>query len=153
MNAEDDIVRTWISLLSTTNSIKKSVDTTLKDNFEVSLSRFDVLATLDLAGPEGLNVSNVSNRLMVTEGNTTQVVKPMIEGGLVNRQSSADDARLSILALTEAGQELFEATSHAHHQTLATSFSELSQKELSVLRDILAKLSRPTSTPSKESSQ
>src|SRR5262249_27516661 len=72
-----------------------------------SISRFDVLAALDRAGEDGLTGGGLSQRLRVTEGNTTQVTAPLIEAGLVRRSVSPSDGRIATFQLTTKGRARF----------------------------------------------
>lgn len=139
---ESDLIalRAWLDLLTTSNAVKKSVDTTLRSQFGVSISRFDVLSTLERAEPDGLRAGDLSQRLMVTEGNTTQVTAPLIRDGLVKRTSSAEDRRVAIFRLTRKGAKLFEKMAGEHRRWIGAAFGGLSQNDMETLRLILAKI-------------
>lgn len=141
--SERNALRAWLDLLTASNAIKKSIDTALRTQFGVSISRFDVLSALDRAGPEGLRAGDLSQRLMVTEGNTTQVMAPLIRDGLVKRISSREDGRVAIFRLTRKGEKLFEKMADEHRSWVSDAFTGLSQNELAMLRRLLGKLKLP----------
>ncbi len=141
--SERNALRAWLDLLTASNAIKKSIDTALRTQFGVSISRFDVLSALDRAGPEGLRAGDLSQRLMVTEGNTTQVTAPLIRDGLVKRISSREDGRVAIFRLTRKGEKLFEKMADEHRSWVSDAFTGLSQNELAMLRRLLGKLKLP----------
>ena len=60
----------------------------LRDSFEVTLPRFDLLAQLDRA-PKGMTLGELSQRMMVSNGNVTGLVDRLVEQGLVNRRPVA----------------------------------------------------------------
>ena len=141
--ADRNALRAWLDLLTASNAIKKSIDTTLRSQFRVSISRFDVLSALDRAGADGLRAGDLSQRLMVTEGNTTQVTAPLIRDGLVKRTPSREDGRVAIFRLTRKGEKLFQQMAEEHRHWISAAFSRLSQNELTALRRILRKLELP----------
>ncbi|MEP6992345.1 MAG: hypothetical protein ABJA80_15545, partial [bacterium] len=67
-------LRTWLRLLTCSNLVERAVRRRLRDDFDTTLPRFDVLAQLDAAARDavqGLTMSELSRRLMVTNGNLT----------------------------------------------------------------------------------
>ncbi len=142
-NEDRNALRAWLDLLTASNAIKKSVDTTLRREFGVSISRFDVLSALDRAPPSGLRAGDLSQRLMVTEGNITQVTAPLIRDGLVRRTASRDDKRVVIFRLTKKGNRLFGEMAEEHRHWVSQAFSGLSQTQIASFRKLLGKLNLP----------
>lgn len=140
MKEARDAIRTWLGLLAASNAIKKSVDTEFRTTFGLSISRFDVLSALDRAGPEGLRAGALTQQLMVTEGNTTQVTAPLIRDGLVKRKTSREDARVAFFSLTKKGERLFAKMAVAHHALIADVFDGFSKHELLTIQKLLGKL-------------
>ncbi|VAW02299.1 hypothetical protein MNBD_ALPHA05-2387 [hydrothermal vent metagenome] len=143
MREPRDAIRAWLDLLGASNAIKKSVDTQLRSEFGVSISRFDILSALERAGPDGLRAGVLSQQLMVTEGNTTQVTAPLIRDGLVKRNAGRDDARIAIFTLTKKGERLFSKMAADHNHWIGSVFSDLSKSEIAAFRRILRKLNIP----------
>ena len=56
----------------------------LRDSFDITLPRFDLLAQLDRA-PNGMTLGELSQRMMVSNGNITGLVDRLTEQGLVYR--------------------------------------------------------------------
>ena len=52
----------------------------LRERFDVTLPRFDLMAQLDRT-PEGLTLSELSQRMMVSNGNVTGLVERLVESG------------------------------------------------------------------------
>lgn len=73
--AQDDheALRLWLRLFTTTTMVERVVDSTLKREFGSSLPRFDLLAQLHRA-PDGLRMGELSERILVTNGNVTWLV-------------------------------------------------------------------------------
>ncbi len=138
-----EATRAWLDLLRASNAIKKSVDTAFKAEFGLSLSRFDIMATLARSGERGLRAGELSQQLMVTEGNTTQVTAPLIRDGLVRRRTSPEDARVAIFTLTKKGERLFDRMAEAHHSWISSAFAGFTTPDLAALRHLLGRLAHP----------
>lgn len=151
MTGDRDPTRAWLDLLAASNAIKKSVDTLFRTEFGVSIARFDVMAALARAGSAGLRAGELSQQLMVTEGNTTQVTAPLVRDGLVRRRTGEHDARVAIFSLTKKGERLFERMAEAHHSFIAEAFANFSKADIMALRSLLERVSpRSQSANSKD---
>jgi DNA-binding MarR family transcriptional regulator len=145
-----DSLRAWLALLSVSGKIKKSVDARMRQEFGLSISRFDVLSALDRAGDEGLTAGALSTHLRVTDGNTTQITAPLISDGLVRRGASAKDGRIAIFRLTKRGQRVFDEMAKANRLWVMEAFSPLTPAQISNLRGLLNVLNHPDSQLSEE---
>lgn len=149
MSADLDALRAWLAMLGATNVLKKRIDARMRARFGLSLSRFDVLAALDRAGEGGLNGVNLSTRLKVTEGATTQVTAPLIDQGLVRRDVDPCDGRAAIFRLTAKGKRLFADMAEQNRRWVGDAFQSLSPAQLGTLRRLLASL-RPGDSATEE---
>ena len=59
----------------------------LRDRFDVTLPRFDLMAQLDKA-PDGMTLSDLSKRMMVSNGNLTGLVERLVASGHLDRRTS-----------------------------------------------------------------
>ena len=87
-----DELRLWLRLFTCKEVIETEVRRRLRDSFEVTLPRFDLLAQLDRA-PKGMTLGELSQRMMVSNGNVTGLVDRLVEQGLINRRPSPKDRR------------------------------------------------------------
>ena len=78
-------LRLWLRLLTCTQLVEKRVRLQLRERFETTLPRFDLMAQLERA-PEGLKMNELSRRMMVTGGNITTIVDQLEKEKLVVRQ-------------------------------------------------------------------
>ena len=82
-NDHEDL-RLWLRLLSCTVKIENQLRARLRQDFESTLPRFDLMAQLE-RNPEGLRMTALSERLMVTCGNITGITDQLEREGLVVR--------------------------------------------------------------------
>src|ERR1700712_5929399 len=67
-------LRLWLRLLTCTTLIEGEVRRRLRERFDVTLPRFDLMAQLDKAAGD-MTLSDVSKRMMVSNGNITGLVE------------------------------------------------------------------------------
>ncbi len=131
-------LRLWLRLLTCSTLIEGEIRTRLRDTFGVTLPRFDLMAQLDRA-PDGMTLSDVSRRMMVSNGNVTGLVERLVESGHLERRVSAQDRRAQVIRLTDLGRAEFRAMAAAHEAWIADMFSGLTRPELDELMRLLAK--------------
>ncbi|HTZ02251.1 MAG TPA: MarR family transcriptional regulator [Xanthobacteraceae bacterium] len=134
-------LRLWLRLLSCTNLITAEIRQRLRGEFEFTLPRFDLMAQLDRE-PNGLRLSELSKRMMVTNGNLTGLVERLIEEGYVRRVDDPSDGRASVIRLTKVGGEIFKKLATAHEAWLASLFDGLSAEAAERLMKDLGALKR-----------
>ena len=101
-------LRLWLRLLSATTRIEDTIRQRLREQFGITLPRFDLMAQLERE-PEGLSMGELSRRMMVTGGNVTAIVDQLEKEQLVQRQSLPGDRRAFRVSLTPAGRLAFDA--------------------------------------------
>jgi DNA-binding MarR family transcriptional regulator len=129
-------LRLWLRLLACENLVEQYVRTQLRTRFDITLPQFDVLAELENAG-EALTMSQLSDKLMVSNGNVTGVVDRLERDGHVRREPSATDRRVQFIALTDRGIESFREMADAHEQWITQLFAQLNTTEIKALLDAL----------------
>lgn len=132
-------LRLWLRLLACSQLIEKRVRTQLRERFDTTLPRFDLMAQLE-RHPEGLKMKELSQRLMVTGGNVTGITDQLVAEGLVERVGVEGDRRAFLVRLTPEGRETFERMAVEHEQWIVQAFDGLSTKELDSLYKLLGKL-------------
>lgn len=140
MSADREALRAWLSLLATGGALKKSIDAAFRAHFGLSISRFDALAAIERAGPDGLRAGELSQRLMVTEGNVTQLTAALSENGLIWRSVCRSDGRVAIFRLTKKGQSVFADMAQAHRRWVGAAFADLTGAQLADFRKLLGKV-------------
>jgi DNA-binding MarR family transcriptional regulator len=131
-------LRLWLRLLTCTTLIENEVRRRLRDNFDITLPRFDLLAQLDRA-PNGMTLGELSQRMMVTNGNITGLVDRLAREGLIRRRPSQKDRRVQIVSLTAEGRRFFRAMAKVNADWVGEIFAGLSPRDIEVLMPLLAK--------------
>jgi DNA-binding MarR family transcriptional regulator len=129
-------LRLWLRLLACENIIENRLRAALRERYNVTLPQFDVLAELEYLG-KPLTMTELSKRLMVSNGNVTGVVDRLVRDGLVQRRPSESDRRVNLISLTQRGVERFREMAAQHEHWVAEMFAELGPDELNDLAGLL----------------
>lgn len=132
-------LRLWLRLLACTQFIERDVRAGLREQFETTLPRFDLMAQLERM-PEGLRMNELSRRMMVTGGNVTGITDQLEAEGLVERVEVEGDRRAFQVRLTANGRKQFRAMAEAHESWIVEAFAGLTSSEIRTLHQLLGKV-------------
>ena len=142
-------LRLWLRLLSATTRIEDTIRQRLREQFGITLPRFDLMAQLERE-PEGLSMGELSRRMMVTGGNVTTIVDQLEKEQLVQRQNLPGDRRAWRVSLTPEGRQAFAAMAQAHEGWVVELFSPLSERQQAQLHKLLGTLKSGQTKTSQE---
>lgn len=131
--------RLWLRLLTCTTLVEAEIRRRLREEFDFTLPRFDLLAQLERA-EDGMILGTLSKRMMVSAGNLTALVERLVESGHISRTTSPSDRRVQIIALTDHGRATFAKMASRHGDWVAALFEDLSLRDQDVLMEELGKL-------------
>ena len=139
--APDDhhALRLWLRLLTCTNLIEGDIRGRLRNEFDTTLPRFDLMAQLQRA-PKGMKMGELSRHMMVTNGNITGITDQLEKEGLVVRTKIETDRRSSVLKLTPLGRKTFARMAKAHEGWVKDMFEGLPEASRNALFNILGEL-------------
>ena len=133
-----DELRLWLRLFACKEVIESEVRRRLRDSFDVTLPRFDLMAQLYRA-PKAMTLGELSQRMMVSNGNVTGLVDRLLEQGLVSRRPSPKDRRAQLVSLTVEGRRFFRTMARANGDWIAEMLADLSADDIETLMRLLAK--------------
>ncbi|RZJ01430.1 MAG: MarR family transcriptional regulator [Brevundimonas sp.] len=134
-------LRLWLRLLTCSTRIEQTVAQRLRDEFDTTLPRFDMLSALDRAGEAGLTMGEAAGMLMVSNGNITGLASRLKTDGLIEAMAGAD-RRVQRVRLTPLGQTRFAAMARAHERWIEALFADLSEGEADELTRLLERTKR-----------
>jgi DNA-binding MarR family transcriptional regulator len=105
--------------------------------WDLSVAQFDVLA--QVGRREGMTQHELAARLLVTQGNITQLLDRLERRGLLRR---CPEGRIKRLALTDQGRRLSAEVVPAQERFQALQFAALSPEEQQRLLALLRTLQR-----------
>jgi DNA-binding MarR family transcriptional regulator len=133
-----DELRLWLRLFTCKEVIENEVRRRLRESFDVTLPRFDLMAQLDRT-PKGMTLGELSRRMMVSNGNVTGLVDRLLEQGLINRRPSPKDRRAQIVSLTAEGRKFFRTMARTNGDWVGEIFADLSAQDIATLMHLLGK--------------
>ena len=132
-------LRLWLRLLSCTTLVEDTIRQKLREQFDITLSRFDLMAQLE-RHRQGLTMGELSRRMMLSGGNITVIVDQLEKEQLVQRQVAATDRRSFRVLLTASGRKSFARMAVAHERWVVDLFSGLDAPEQEQLNQLLGHL-------------
>ncbi|GJD59863.1 MarR family winged helix-turn-helix transcriptional regulator [Methylobacterium dankookense] len=132
-------LRAWLRLFGCSTLIENEIRKRLREEFDFTLPRFDLLAQLDKA-EDGLVLGEASRRLMVSAGNITAITEGLLKTGYIVRDPDPNDKRVQRIRMTHAGRAAFKVMASAHADWINELFSALSAEEITALDRTLTKL-------------
>ena len=141
-----EALRLWLRLLTCTQLVEKQVRTQLREQFDTTLPRFDLMAQLE-RNPEGLKMNELSRRMMVTGGNVTGITDQLVAEGVVERQEVDGDRRAYRVRLTALGRQTFDDMARQHEAWIVSAFEALSPREVESFYKLLGKVKQSQPTP------
>ncbi|TBR76011.1 MAG: MarR family transcriptional regulator [Burkholderiaceae bacterium] len=140
-----EALRLWLRLLTCAQLIEKQVRGGLREQFDTTLPRFDLMAQLERA-EGGMKMNELSRRMMVTGGNVTGITDQLVAEGLVERLEVAGDRRAFLVRLTPKGRKQFQDMAQQHEGWIVGAFAGLSTKDLATLHRLLGKVKEHVSS-------
>ena len=134
-----EALRLWLRLLTCTQLVEKQVRTQLREQFDTTLPRFDLMAQLE-RNPDGLKMNELSRRMMVTGGNVTGITDQLVTEGLVERMEVDGDRRAYRVRLTARGHKVFGEMARQHEGWIVAAFEALSPREVESFYKLLGKV-------------
>lgn len=132
-------LRLWLRLLTSTSLIESEIRHRLREHFNTTLPRFDLMAQLERV-EDGLLLGELSRRMMVSNGNITGLAERLVQAGLIERNTLEADRRAVRVRLTARGRQVFAHMAEAHARWVAELFRDLSEDEQKALWSRLGKL-------------
>jgi len=138
-------LRLWLQMLKAVRYVENDLRERLRQGYDMTLPRFDVLAAL-LAAPEGLRMTELSQQLMVSNGNVTGIVDRLVADGLAERETMESDRRAFRVRISERGAQLMREMTARHLEWINELFAGVTEADaargISIMLDIRHKARR-----------
>jgi DNA-binding MarR family transcriptional regulator len=132
-------LRVWLRMLGATTMIEKTIRNHLKSQFDSTLPRFDVMSVLDRQDG-AMTMSELSDRLLVSNGNVTGLVSRLVEDGMIAREVDPNDRRTQRVELTQAGRAQFRAMAVEHEKLVDSLFNSVADEDMEILLTLTTSL-------------
>ena len=132
-------LRLWLRLLRATRAVEAELRERLRVQFQMTLPQFDVMAAL-ARKEAGMNMTELSRMLMVSNGNVTGIIDRLTGEKLVLRQAPENDRRSFIVRLTPKGASQFAIVAKAHEGWVDELLADFDSAEADHLIEMLGGL-------------
>lgn len=147
MTADLDVMLVY-NLMLTHSRLAPFIDANLRRD-RLSAAQFNTLLALRTAGENGLLMSEIGQRLVVTKSNVTGIVDRLEKQGLASRTVHTD-RRAIVVRLTPAGAELLDQTIPQYAELLTDLTASLTGEEKATLVLLLTRLRKALRERKKE---
>lgn len=132
-------LRVWLRMLRATTIIEKRIRAYLKSEFDSTLPRFDVLSAL-YRETAPITMSQLTDHLLVSNGNLTGLVNRLVEDGLILRESDPGDRRAQRVMLTAQGRAAFRDMAEKHEALIDSLFAAMSDEDMETMLQLTTTL-------------
>lgn len=134
-------LNSFVGLNRTLDYLEQIVREDIKQ-YGLNITEFAVLELLYNKGDQP--IQRIRQRVLIASSSISYVVDKLEEKGCVARVKDPQDKRIYNATLTDEGRTLMKQIFPQHAQTLTSTFSVLTEEELTSLQHILKKLSAQT---------
>ena len=140
----DTDLRAWQALLHAHEQVVRVLDAELRAEHGISFEAYDVLLRLARAPDRTLTMTVLAERVMQPPSTLTRRVDRLVAQGLVNRDRSANDSRLMLVSLSDAGLRLVRRAARTHLRGIREHFTgRLTEDQLVSLASALEVIAGP----------
>ncbi|PFG34389.1 MarR family winged helix-turn-helix transcriptional regulator [Sanguibacter antarcticus] len=136
--ASPEEMRAWVALLETTAIVQHAADRRLRDEIGLPTTQFEILARIVEGPDDGLRMTEIADRLVISPSGLTYQVTQLVERGLAERGAQATDERVVLVRITDAGRALVAQGIPEYVDVVTTMLLDhLTADDLTTLTDIL----------------
>ena len=141
MEGRDEAMAALQARLDTHRVVADAMERQLRAEAGLSLAQWEVLYRLDQAPAGRLRMVDITRQLCVSKSGVTQLVDRLERAGLVAREFSRSDRRLTYATLTEQGAEALRRSRPVWVPIVQRHFTRhLSAEDVRCVREALAKV-------------
>jgi DNA-binding MarR family transcriptional regulator len=148
-DAESRWMPAWLALVWTYTRLWEQVSAQMSRDTGLTMTRYDVLAHLDLAGGR-LGLTELATAILLSQSGLSKLLDRMEADDLVRREPDPRDARAAFAAITPHGQALVRKARGSHHQfvrqTFATALDDADLADLARIMDRISSSIPPAGT-------
>jgi DNA-binding MarR family transcriptional regulator len=135
----DDVeMRAWRTFIETVNDVTDLLEVDLQRGKGLSIGDYQVLVFLSEASDRRMRMSDLAAQLHLSPSGLTRRLDGLVRAGLVSRQPSADDRRVLLAVLTDAGLERIVDAAPVHVASVRRRLLDaLTREQIQHLGEIL----------------
>lgn len=126
-DSSSEDLRLVLRLAAFNNLIQNELRNRLRLQFDMTSPRYDLLAQL-ATETQGLKMGELSERLMVSNGNITAISSQLEKAGLISRTTNRQDRRSTFIKMTAKGKKNFAKMESSYNQWVEEILSQLTKQ-------------------------
>lgn len=135
---DDAEMRAWRTFIETVNDVTDLLEADLQRAKDLSIGDYQVLVFLSEAADRQMRMSDLAAELHLSPSGLTRRLDGLVRAGLVSRQPSADDRRVLLAVLTDAGFERITDAAPEHVASVRRRLLDaLTREQIEQLGEIL----------------
>ncbi|QDZ16038.1 MarR family winged helix-turn-helix transcriptional regulator [Humibacter ginsenosidimutans] len=139
--ATKSAISAWESLFRAQVTVMRTLSNEFPRDAEISLTEYDVLFTISKQEGRSIRMRDLRTQVLLTQPSVSRLVDRLVERGLVSKCPEPDDARGSLVRLTDEGYELYRRCAVQHGRSIIDHVGNaLSAEELAQLQALCDKL-------------
>ena len=139
MSDRSDAVNAWEALYRAQVAVLRQLRAEFPDG-GTSITEYDVLFNLSRQPGHALRIRDLNKHLLLTQPSVSRLLDRLVTRGLVTKSGDPDDARGTVVTLTDAGLDEFRRVGARHSHSIAAKMSVLTPDELHQLARLTDKL-------------
>lgn len=139
MSDRSEAVDAWEALYRAQVAVLRQLRAEFPDG-DTSLTEYDVLFNLSRQTGHALRIRDLNKHLLLTQPSVSRLLDRLVTRGLVTKSGDPDDARGTVVTLTDSGFAEFRRVGARHSRSIAQKMKVLSEDELHVLTELTDKL-------------
>jgi DNA-binding MarR family transcriptional regulator len=137
----------WLALVRTHARLWDQVETQMRRESGLTMSRYDVLMHLDVAGGR-LGLSELASAIVLSPSGLSKLLDRMETSGLLHREPDPRDARSTFAKITPRGRSLVRRVRQSHHAWLQQVFGDaLDDRDVAELTRIMERINARIPSP------
>jgi DNA-binding MarR family transcriptional regulator len=134
----------WLALVRTHARLWDQVEAQMRHKSGLTMSRYDVLIQLDMAGGR-LGLGELASTIVLSPSGLSKLLDRMEASGLIRREPDPRDARSTFARITPRGRSLARKSRQAHHAWLEQVFGDaLDDRDVADLTRIMGRIDART---------
>jgi DNA-binding MarR family transcriptional regulator len=130
----------WLALVRTHARLWDRLESEVRRDHGLTMARYDVLATVELAGGR-LGLSKLASSIVLSASGLSKLLDRMEASGLIRREPDRRDARSTFATITPRGRALVKRARRSHHQLVQETFgTALDDRDIADLARIMERI-------------
>lgn len=117
MSDKSSSVTAWEALFRAQVSVLRQLNAEFPTEL-LSFNEYDVLFNLSRCPDRRSRIRDLNKQLLLTQPSVSRLVDRLVSQGLVSKESDPGDGRGTVVALTDAGYELFRKVAVVHAESI-----------------------------------